>query len=366
MVRGRYAIRASTAGAPTIEMRVLLLGPYPPPHGGVQTNLVAIRQYLLKRQIPCEVINLTRFRKPAGEGVYYPKTALELVTLLLRLPYDIVHLHLGGNLTPRLVALALVCSLLPRRKAMLTFHSGGYPSSPQGRTAGRWTLRGLVFRRLDGVIAVNPEIEALFRKFGVAPERLRLIYPHAPADPEPGTELPPPLAAFFQAHSPLLLTVSGLEPEYDIPLQIEVLGRLRGRFPRAGLAILGAGSLEQELRRQIAARPYAGDILLCGDVPHALTLRAIAASDLLLRTTLYDGDSIAVREGLYLGTPVIATDNGMRPAGVRLFPAGDPDALRAAIEAELGGQARGEKPADSGEQNLEAVLQFYRELLPER
>ena len=27
-------------------MIILQMGPYPPPHGGVQTNLVAIRRYL--------------------------------------------------------------------------------------------------------------------------------------------------------------------------------------------------------------------------------------------------------------------------------------------------------------------------------
>src|SRR5438105_8526009 len=39
------------------------------------------------------------------------------------------------------------------------------------------------------------------------------------------------------------------------------------------------------------------------------SLRAIADADVLLRTTLYDGDAISVREALYLGTPVVATDN---------------------------------------------------------
>ena len=69
-------------------------------------------------------------------------------------------------------------------------------------------------------------------------------------------------------------------------------------------------------------------MLLCGDVPHALTLRLIAESDLFLRTTLYDGDSVAIREALQLGTPVIASDNGMRPAGVHLIPCRSSEALR--------------------------------------
>ena len=63
--------------------------------------------------------------------------------------------------------------------------------------------------------------------------------------------------------------------------------------------------------------------MLCGDVPHELTLHAITRAAALLRTTRYDGDSIAVREAIAAGTPVVATDNGMRPAGTELFRIGD-------------------------------------------
>jgi len=53
-------------------MRVLQLGPYPPPHGGVQSNLVAIRTFLRLHHVPCAVINITRHRKPDSDEVYYP------------------------------------------------------------------------------------------------------------------------------------------------------------------------------------------------------------------------------------------------------------------------------------------------------
>src|ERR1700694_2736941 len=80
------------------DMRILQMGPYPPPHGGVQTHVVAIREHLRKNHIPCAVINLTRHRKPAADEVYYPKSSLEVLRLLARLRYDVIHLHIGGNL----------------------------------------------------------------------------------------------------------------------------------------------------------------------------------------------------------------------------------------------------------------------------
>src|SRR6185437_14834553 len=86
-------------------MKVVQLGPYPPPHGGVQTNLVAIRNLLRSAGHECLAINLTRHRREEADGVYYPHSAAGLLNLLWRLKADILHLHLGGDLTRRLVDL---------------------------------------------------------------------------------------------------------------------------------------------------------------------------------------------------------------------------------------------------------------------
>jgi len=121
----------------------------------VQTNLVAIRRYLLERGVPCRVINLTRYRQPDHDGVYFPGSAPGVLGLLARLPASIVHLHIGSAITGRLLLLGLVCALLPGRRAVLTLHSGGYPTSPEGRSARPRSWRGFVFRRFDRIIAVN-------------------------------------------------------------------------------------------------------------------------------------------------------------------------------------------------------------------
>jgi glycosyltransferase involved in cell wall biosynthesis len=104
-------------------------------------------------------------------------------------------------------------------------------------------------------------------------------------------------------------------------------------------------------------------VLLFGDMPHALTLRATLECDLLLRTTRYDGDSVSVREALYIGTPVIATDNGMRPEGVHLIPPSDAGRLRDAVCDLLSRERGRQAPGGDGQENIRAVAQFYEELL---
>ena len=78
-------------------MVVLQLGPYPPPHGGVQTNVVAIRDHLLRSGIRAPVINLTRHRRNDADDVYYPRTAWEVMKLLVTVRADVVH----RNVAPR-------------------------------------------------------------------------------------------------------------------------------------------------------------------------------------------------------------------------------------------------------------------------
>jgi glycogen synthase len=345
-------------------MRVLLLGPYPPPHGGVQTHVVALRDFIRRRGHFSVVINLTRHRQLHSDEVWYPRHALELLSLLRRLPWDLAHIHVGGLVTARLLWLCLLCAWWPGKRALLTLHSGGYPSSPAGRLTHPRTFRAFVMRQLDGVIAVNPDIAAWFVTCGVAGKRVHLISPHAIPSVSAG-ELRADLNLFYGLHQPVLVSVGLLEPEYDLPLQIDALEGVLERHPRAGLVLIGSGPLEDELRARIEAVPYSAHMLLAGDVPHEITLRAIALADAYVRTTLYDGDSISVREALHLGVPVVATDNGMRPPGCHLIPPGNVEALRSTIMEVLEHRSRrcDRAAASADDVNLGEVVSVYADVM---
>jgi len=348
---------------PDRKLRVLLLGPYPPPHGGVEISLASLQDFLQRHEVCCEVINLTRHRKAEASGVHYPATAMEVIRVLLKKKAEIIHMHIGGNVSWRLLGLGLLCSLLPGRKLILTLHSGGYPLSPAGKAARPISLRGFLFRRFDGLIGVNQALFNMFVNFGVPRAKIRLILPSSMPARIPDVTLPETISKFLASHSPVLLTVSGLESEYDLPSQIAALGCLREKRPGAGLLIVGAGSLEAEMRNRIRVTSYADHVMLAGDVAHQVVLHIMSLSDVLLRTTLYDGDSIAIREALHFGLPVIATDNGMRPKGSVLVPVGDQSALCQAIRRILDKPKVRQTSPGAETTNLRHVADFYRQLL---
>lgn len=352
-------------------MRVLQLGPFPPPNGGVQTNLKAIHDLLGERGHDAAVIAVTRASRTEGvPNVYKPGSVFRLIKMLLTLKYDIVHFHIGGNLNFRLTMLMLICGLLPNRKSVVTFHSGGYAEEAV-HFAKYFSLRGFAFRSLDFVIGVNSQMLEMFRRYGVKENKMTLILPFVLQKPAPEVEIPANLLEFVETHRPFLLTVSGLEKEYGISLQIEALERILEKFPNAGLMILGWGSLEKELSELIRSKKYAANILLTGDVNRQAALHLIEKAEIMLRPTYYDGDAISVREALFLQTPVVATNNGMRPEGVNLIPA--PPRIENLVEKvfEILAIKDGQKPAKNdsvwknanGLENIEAVLNVYEKLI---
>jgi glycosyltransferase involved in cell wall biosynthesis len=342
-------------------MQILQFGVYPPPEGGVQTNVKDIRDYLRAKSVRCGVIHLSRHRQMDHDDIFYPQTPVAVIQQAMSFPADIWHFHLGGSVTRSLLGLYAFGTSVPSRKTVLSFHSGGYPSSPDGRRSH--LLREFIFRRFDRIIAVNAEIVEMFARVGVSRDKIRLIPPFALPSQPPPAEIPAAISRFIGQHSPLLVAICGLEPEYDIALQIDTMARIITRFPGAGLIIMGGGSMEQVLRAQIASKPYAGSMLLCGDVPRPVTLNVLVSGDVMLRTTWYDGDAVSVREALHFGVPVIASDNGMRPEGVILVPPRNSGALASAIDSLLTGPKAPRSSCQGTDENLQAVLDLYKELV---
>jgi glycosyltransferase involved in cell wall biosynthesis len=325
--------------------------------------MLAIRRELIAGGHHCAIVATSKSSRIVAEpDVYHPGGALALFKLLFTLKFDVLHIHVGGEVPRRLLALIFCCTASAPGRCVMTLHSGGYPLSTEGKNARRNSVRGFVFRRLARIVAVNKMMFGMFEHYGVKRENIRTILPFSNELPGKDVSIPSELNDFAARHTPFLFSASLLEDEYDLPLQIEALGEVLTEFPRAGLMLAGSGSLESKLREIINDKPYGDHILLAGDLEHDVVLNLTDDCDVMLRTTRYDGDAISVREALFLDTPVIATDNGMRPDGVNLVPVGDMNALANSIKGVAGREkpAKTQKTGDNS--NIRAIVDLYREL----
>jgi glycosyltransferase involved in cell wall biosynthesis len=256
----------------------------------------------------------------------------------------------------------LAASTLGKR-SVLSFHSGGYPKTTDAMKAKPNSARGRIFRQFSRIVVVNDELAGVFARYGVPHQRVAVIAPFALTPPDPDVALPEKLKTFADSHSPLLVSVGGLEPDYEPVFLVEAMGAVLAGHANAGLMIVGGGSMTSEVGTAAANGGYANAICLAGDVPHGQTLKLISRSDAMLRITLFDGDAISVREALFVGTPVIATDNGMRPGGVRLMAPGDKKALVRNIDEVVSEPRSRPQSLAPDYSNIDKLLALYDELL---
>ena len=247
--------------------------------------------------------------------------------------------------------------------------------SPDLRTPARSRSLRHAYAAVDAFVAVSHSLrDELTEVFGVPSAKIRVI--------RNGRLAPPPLedarrerirAELGAARGQTLaLWVGRFVAEKDPAAAVRVARRLPAGVH---LAIVGAGSLEREVRH--AASQVAG-ITLLGERVDAPTL--IGAADVLVSTSRTEGAPGVFVEALLAGVPVVAHDMG----GVRdvisegtgsLVDPGDEEGLAGEIASLAGDPARRARASaaarDAGarfaiQPVADAYAELYRELLSAR
>ena len=331
-------------------MRVLLIGPCPPPHGGISVHVSGIRRQLKTAGVTCRVLDMGRVRPGLRFGFTVVRYAFAGWTL---------HLHTNGhNVKSWLIALG--CGLAGRSRGgcILTLHSGMVPRYLETAPSWRRRLAVLTCSLYRPLICVNAEIRDALLSYGVEAQRTEILPAFLGAE-SPEVALEFRVRAWIEQHQPLFSTVLFFRPEYGFDLLVAGLARLRDVYPALGCLVMGSGEQLPEAKRRIHEASLDENILLLGDVNHDACLALMSASDVFLRPTLEDGDSISVREALSLGVPVVASRMGTRPSGAILFRPGDVEEMRAKIELALDAR-RGHRSQTAG--CMDRLMEIYRQM----
>jgi glycogen(starch) synthase len=389
-------------------MRILLIGPHPPPHGGISVHVAGIHRQLTAAGVTCRVLDMSRVRPGFGFGWTVLRHALQGWTL---------HLHTNGH-NVKSWLLALGCGLAGqfRGGCILTLHSGMVSGYLLTAPLWRRKLAVLACSLYTQVLCAGPETRSALLALGgdsevlpaflsaagatdgsVCPTLardglwgrivscapvfnrcwsacLRVVrpgyQPAAGSKPAPQflsdsrfreKEVSPEsgLTAWIGRHRPLFSTVLFFRPEYGFDLLVAALARLSRLYPSFGCLVMGSGEQRTEAGKRIREAGLEESILLLGDVHHDACLALMSVCDVFLRPTLADGDSISVREALALGVPVVASRVGARPAGAILFRPGDVEEMLAAVELALAVK-RSNPPRAAG--SMDRLMEIYRQV----
>ncbi|MGI5862420.1 MAG: glycosyltransferase family 4 protein [Myxococcales bacterium] len=337
--------------------RILLVGNYPPPHGGIAVHVEALHRRLKDADAWVRVLALGA--REGRKDIAPVRRARELAAQLAwhaALGF-LVHAQISGH-NARSWAIAAAAGALRRPLSpapVLTVHSGLAPNFLALGPAPRRLVRA-ASRGFGRIFAVNPAIERALLDAGVPASRVA-IAPAGTGPLRPG-EAPDGLAAARARFEPLLACAVAPSPIYGTRPLLAALPVLASRMPRVGLALFGPG--RREAVEALAGASGVGErVAFLGELDHARALAVIAACDVFVRPSLADGDALSVREALGLGKPVVATAVGFRPSGARLFRTGDPVDLAEKVERAW---REGPRRAEGGDE-LAPILRAYLELL---
>jgi len=148
--------------------------------------------------------------------------------------------------------------------------------------------------------------------------------------------LPAHVQQFADCHDPLLVSyVSYCHPDFAVDTMLSAVHRLRDKYPTIGLVIISSPHAAEQYASLLEPLGLESHVLFAGNLPRPQFLSALKMARLCLRTPMGDGVASSVLEALSLGTPVIASDNGTRPAGCVLYRHNDIDDMAAKIDFAL-------------------------------
>ncbi|MEO8509639.1 MAG: glycosyltransferase [Chloroflexota bacterium] len=157
---------------------------------------------------------------------------------------------------------------------------------------------------------------------------------------------------------PMLTVVAKLMEQKGHRILLEALPSVLERHPDLQIVFAGEGPLRDEILALVEAIGIASHVHLVGNRPDVADL--LAASDLFVLPSLWEGLPMALLEAMAARLPVVATSvSGSRDVIVdgesgRLVPPGDPARLVAAIIEILGDPARAQRLGTAARKRVEA------------
>ena len=311
-------------------MKVLVVGPLPPPNGGMALQTEALVRQLRAERVEVDVVAVNAPYQPAWIGkLPVLRAGFRLLPYLWRLwraagRADLVHILANSGWSWFLFAVPAITIADWRRKAVVLNYRGGL--------AGEFFARAFskvqrTLRRCDDVIVPTGFLQTLFQQY----QQPAAIVPNIV-----DTEL---FAPHGERPSEFHIVVTrNLEALYDNAAAIRVLALLRQHYPDARLTLAGEGPERANLQQLAAQLGVAEAVHFAGRLPREQVAALLHSARVVLNPSTADNSPNSLIEAMAAGVPIVSTDVGGVPqlcqpdVHALLVPARQPEAMAAALK----------------------------------
>jgi glycosyltransferase involved in cell wall biosynthesis len=311
-------------------LRIALVGPLPPPAGGMANQTRQLAELLRAAQAQVSLVQTNAPYRPAWVARFGGVRALcRLLPFLAALwrtvgRSDLVHVMANSGWSWHLFAAPAVWIAHLRRVPVIVNYRGGEAAAFLAGS-GRWVRSTM---RLSAALVVpSGFLEQVFASHSMSARVVPNIVNLQRFSPamQPGHA------------SQHLMVARNLEPLYDNETALRVLALVREQLPDAHMTIAGTGPDAERLRALVVALGLENVVHFAGRLTPDEMAALYRTADVSLNPSLADNMPNSVLESLASGVPVVSTDVGGVPFLVKhestalLVPPRDARAMAQAV-----------------------------------
>lgn len=312
-------------------LRIGIVGPLPPPSGGMANQCRQLIRLLREDGVSVELVQTNAAYKPSWVGgVPVLRAFFRLVPYLLALwraagRNQLFHIFANSGWAWHLFAAPAVVIARLRGIPVIVNYRGGN-ADPFLASAPPYVSRML--RGASAVVTPSGFLRDVFAKYDIPATIISNIIDLTRFKRRiPGTE----------SKAPHLIVARNFEEIYDIPTAIRAFATVCKRFPEARMTLAGTGPERGACERLATDLSVRDKIHFAGRIDNDKIPDLYADADIAINPSTVDNMPISILEAYASGVPVVTTDVGGIPyiaeheKTALLVPARNPEAMAAAV-----------------------------------
>ena len=319
-------------------LRMALVGPLPPPAGGMANQTRQLAELLRAAGAEVDLVPTNPPFRPAWVGkLPVLRAGVRLAAYVLRLwraagRAQLLHVMANSGWSWHLFAVPAIWVARARGVPVVVNYRGGGAADFLARSQRQVRFS---MRQVAALIVPSGFLVNVFQRFGIAAEIVPNILDLARFRPAGAAR--PGAAARQGGPRSQVVVARNLEAIYDNATAIQAFALLRQRLPGALLTVAGSGPEAGRLQALVLALGMNDAVRFTGTLDRDAMAALYATADVSLNPSLTDNSPNSVLESMASGVPVVSTDVGGVPFILEhgrtglLVPPGDAQAMAAAL-----------------------------------